>query len=109
MISKELLSEVIPIGGNNIELIELVENEITVLYRVGGWSYYNVHELANRCKEWALTNGYKLLDQCNAVVVTDLNDSELHIEDEDFKIPYKISRVFQACEWILENKRKGTE
>jgi len=63
----------------------------------------NVSEFIHiRCKVWAFAKGYKLLDECNSIVVTNLRDMELHIEDDDFDTPYVMQRIAKACQWIIK-------
>lgn len=64
--------------------------------------FMSIYEFAFKCKEWAYIKGFKLLDECNAIIITSLVDRELHIVDNDFKLPYKIERIIKACNWILE-------
>ena len=65
MISKELLSEVL--NKNVDQLIidsKVIENNLSasrstadIAYRINyDWFYINIHELAHKCKEWAIVN-----------------------------------------------------
>lgn len=106
MISKELLGEVF--NQKILCVKDIKDGYLNYKYRYMQDEYVyaciNIYELAHKCKEWALDKGYKLLDECHAIIITDLNDIEINIIDDDFNFPYKLERVFKACHWILDNQ-----
>lgn len=108
--SKELLSKVL-----DTIVLDIKISEDLLLYtsyekpNIGNWRAINIYKLQHKMKEWAYSKGFKILDECNAIIITTLTDREVHIEDEDFKIPYKLDRVFKACEWVYKEINKWTE
>jgi hypothetical protein len=107
MISKELLSEVL--GANVVELdkfsLDINSNiEFTLRdYLSNGDTYHiiNRYELAHKCKEWARdkhdctvsSSIYKEYSKCWAISF-----------DESFVAPTEAEAIFQACQWILDQK-----
>ena len=72
----------------------------------GGWSSHNIYELMYKCKEWAVKNGFWL----SSWVVQDKtgraeveNVETLKIIDR-FSCKTEPEAVFEACQWILDNK-----
>ena len=69
----------------------------------------NLYELAHKCKEWVLDEGYWITIGIGATTQlvltskgTTILDSELYrIEDKDLT---EHEAVFKACEWILKQK-----
>ena len=117
MISKELYEEVQKdyIDFKNITQDEYIiifnKEEETVEY-VNKHTWYeadsiSIYKLAHRCKEWALTNKYKI------VIYSDDSSEwycQVQLVDVD-KQPKEWSvaqtepgSTFKACQWILDNK-----
>jgi hypothetical protein len=109
-ISKELLSEVL---GCKLDIDEQLQpNEIEYIEKVGSRLYYryiNIYELANKCKEWAYTKNYFLFSGHGAISAScevnhrtaspgKINPQEIVLADTESEA------VFEACQWILENK-----
>ena len=66
----------------------------------------NIYELAHKCKEWALKNGYKLHDYAHSIVIVNLNmNIEYSVIDDNFNNVYDVERFFKACEWIMEQTK----
>ena len=128
MISKELLSEVLVV---ELEKTQNILNPIPVgkekgsdvlFYWIKGQTLFhgcesiNIHELAYKCKEWAWNNGgyvidihYTWLGFGTVVISITKNRIPVHIileEKSGFEFPLEPKYVFQACQWILENKDK---
>lgn len=109
VINKELLSEVL---GLEKEAYNIETKGNMIWYSAYDKDYecdlldieINIYELAHKCKVWAYEQGFKILDECNAIIITDLLDKEVYIIDDNFKTPYDIKRVFKSCQWILDNK-----
>ena len=101
MISEKLLSEVlrtdneviaVELTGNNIFWTEPKETEYA--------KCINIHELAHKCKEWALQYKYELLSgylSGNGYVV-------VMEQRRTWFAPTEVEAVFKACEYILEQK-----
>lgn len=105
MISKELLSEVL---NASIYYMEMQSKNIIVHYDKGMPLMYddsiNIYELAHKCKEWAYNKGY--------IIKTDIaGEWELYnfknggIFDTQNSSSEQQS-VFDACQYILDNKDK---
>ena len=108
MISRELLSEIIGDGEVYITK-EIVRNEYR--YKNLNWCYaedtyesINIHELAHKCKEWAVSNNYGILSgfdwnknpKADVAEINSLDDSIEFIADTE------LEAIFKACEWINE-------
>jgi len=111
--SKELLSEVL--GIDTISDYEFDSNLITIYYIDDedrrDYGLINIHELAHKCKEWALKKGYWLSSWHE-------NRKSFCYVDEFIKIPATCvtqtidadtepEAIFKACEWILEQRDKS--
>lgn len=119
MISKELLSEVL-----NFDSIYNVENGVTscrnvtafatikITYFIGKedepkYKHVNVHELAHKCKEWAVKKGYVLIEYPLIVKIHKEGEIEATESISDLTTTLHAPlRVFEACQWILERKDK---
>ena len=123
MISKELLSKVL--GYEVKEVLGMLENSAnkTILSYIfedaslnEGKRIINIYELANKCKEWALNKGYRLLSGFDEKEYEDSPNVEYscivnHIyceggcrSDNNFNSYSEPEAIFKACQWILENK-----
>ena len=120
MISKELLSEIFPHGENSIQTIDIANNELAVLYSMGGWVYHNIYELAHKCKEWALGKSFAIYTMPTLTERkwgnTSIRIYHFHSAGKDRIIgkTFKDGRVeadtepeaiLKACEWILEEMK----
>jgi hypothetical protein len=109
MISKELLSEVFK--ENVISIDGTIGNNLTFTSFDNMWSgeytkhVINIHELAHKCKEWALSknvsieSGLPYKTRATSAVF-DSNEGFL----EGFEAETEPMAIFQACQWILEQK-----
>jgi hypothetical protein len=125
IISKELFSEVL--GIEFLQIVtdsKVIENNLKrglsssmIAYREGiEWSYINIHELAHKCKEWALIRGHCLQScihdngsyegvYCVCEILTpiygssSLFDALLKTTDAETEP----EAIFKACQWILNN------
>lgn len=100
IISKELLSKVLEVDviSRNIKSNIVYYNGI---YDCGS---INIHELAHKCKEWALKD-YEIHS-----AIVDVNKAycevfSTRIEELEFEAPTEPEAIFKACEWLLENKK----
>jgi hypothetical protein len=110
IISKELLSEVLEeavisieaIGINGIHICSnrgLLHTEYTL----------NIHELAHKCKEWAIEKGYEIVETAFMIRIRRVGQDKQKIweyprEMQDAGIYFSPSFTFKACQWIYDNK-----
>ena len=110
MISEKLLSEVLGIDTTTIKGVELDENVVVVWqgiqntfpYKLHSGKEINIHELAHKCKEWALQYKYELLSgylSGNGYVV-------VMEQRRSWFAPTEPEAIFKACEYILNQKAK---
>lgn len=125
MISKELLSEVLGVTlqtstdfetsyspvWNNLEL-HLCGTELSYVKTPSTKGknpikrYINIHELSNKCKEWALKEELYILAsfQLNTKAICEIQP----FEDVENRIKCyaktEPEAVFAACQWVLDNK-----
>lgn len=132
MISKELLSEVLGLDVYEddkkfSELLKINSISDNVNYDIrflkdieNGWTeaignrWINTHELAHKCKEWALRNNFCIIsatftseeDDIEENLIKDVNYAwaELHNEDKLFRADTEPKAIFKACQWILEKQ-----
>lgn len=85
---------------------ETIENNIT--FKQGSSiSCINIHDLANKCKEWANEEGYSIATRLMTYKwFIDLYRYESKKpKEKDFEMfDTEPEAIFKACEWILENK-----
>lgn len=109
MINKEILMAVL---NTDFDWHGIDQNTLSY-----GWEKYtpvksmNIYELANKCKEWALANGYSIETRpYNDYGYTDwfiiMYDSETKIADrKEFDLSKsEPEAVFMVCQYILDNK-----
>jgi hypothetical protein len=108
-ISKELLSEV---SGHKVtEIYGIVGNEVR--YETSDFEIHmkfspfkcsiNIYELAHKCKEWAIKQNLVLSSW-----MATKNDARCEIGNYEtyFIAQTESEAIFNACQWILENKDK---
>lgn len=127
MISKELLSEVLQSSkyltikrtGNIVDILD-IDEENSLNYSLekqiflGGRNKnvvhrINVHELAHRCKEWALRMGFSIETKLSGVEIIRQSTGVIeaviqNMSQHDSFIPYDPFYDIKACQWILDNK-----
>lgn len=123
-ISKELLLEIMPLDENT-EWEDYYQTKInnslsvgysySLLYKgkiVGcGANHINIYEFASKCKKWANTKGYIIIDfidenndefwSCR-IYRNGLNDG---YEEEIAYCMEDYNAIINACEWILNNEK----
>ena len=127
MISRELLSEVF---NKKVREFAIDKNELRLIYEddkkeIPDLHYINIHELAHKCKEWAIKDGYSIVsaiaignEYTNAKIkyeeygkfipayrtVNGKNDYQeiLYKETDYFEADTEPEAIFKACQWILE-------
>ena len=104
IISKELLSEVL--DGDTELLNGKIEQEINSSYIVVGLGIrINIYELAHKCKEWAIKNGYYLTIYNDAIDIVLKTNCKIVENITDGSFNYSPMLVFKACNWILEQNK----
>ena len=118
MLSKELLSEILTDtqhmdvekiievnkSGNEVYFTASVMNVNTKTYATIK-RYFNIHELAHECKEWASEMEYSLdsviehIADIRFCIATDRLGNYKTFNDEA-----EPEAIFKACQWILDNK-----
>lgn len=111
MISKELLSEVF--GEKRVILdYEVSINKTEIHYGhkdIDEDGFINIYELANKCKEWALSQGYMMkienhyLNSIQIQIRKSVANSK-YIEPWKKTFKSEVEAVIKACQWILDNK-----
>ena len=117
MISKELLSEVMPewmaiesSGKYTYEYgFDAIEFTLSFNDALGGKSLsygkINIHELAHKCKEWAYAKGYDLYSTNGWAGLDPVGgDGGSCYWIDEFTSDTEPEAIFKACQWILENK-----
>ena len=111
MISKELLNEVLNIEVAYLEYIDRSKN-IEFRESQGLLKKINIYELAHICKEWASKLGFHLTSHTisyEAVLSKGYCQTHhVHHIDRESDKPFRgltePEAIFEACQWILENK-----
>ena len=123
MTSKELLSEVMKKEGKYVESNLCYFEEFSSCMQgitfkgTSHREYWNIYELAHKCKEWATENKYTILTENmypNGYFAYVLSN-EQSIEQCGYLCEHKVIKdiphnktepesIFAACQWILENK-----
>ena len=111
--SKELLSEVLGLKTNLVEIDEARNNVFYYCNKFGRITgEINIYELAHKCKEWALSKNYEI-------------ESSLFVDGNKKRIGYsqvlrkespmlqktadtEPKATFKACEWIMEQTKCGS-
>ena len=106
MISKKLLSEVlgyVPFKVSEMERPSSVGIKLLIIENEDGTvrAYWNIHELAHKCKEWALQYKYEFLSGYLSgrgyVVVME--------QRRTWYADTEVEAIFKACEWLLKAKQ----
>ena len=122
MISKELLSEVL--GIRTIVMAPILEPNSKIGYLVYGsqntiqevkknHKQINIYELAHKCKEWAISNGYNLWsgyapkDKKFAVNFYLIKEN-IEIDCDESLADTEPEAIFKACQWILDNVKTNS-
>lgn len=110
IISKELLSKVLGVDAYETRYIKGLD-PTKVLYYIKGKGLYreiNIHELAHKCKLWALNldEDSEIIDSCTMEMkikskLKIVGFAELHNNNCRFTADSEVEAIFKACEWIL--------
>ena len=102
MISKELLSAVLNCDITSVNIDSQFKNYIIV----NKHRTMNIYELAHECKKWAWSEGYGLEELAFGVELYELIEGNVSniLKGFEKSKPYNVNLIFQACQWILNNK-----
>lgn len=117
IISVELLSEVLDREIFNVEISNDIKNRPDVYFN----DYeddINIHELAHKCKEWAIKQEFvdtiSSLQFREEYYKEDLYDGRACVFYADKETPpmifeegSEIEAIFKACEWILDQTKES--
>ena len=121
MISKELLSiiksEELSIVNADFISCKLKNKEIVIKCKylhtkLTPTFYYNIYELAHKCKEWASINSYALESSVHMQPKrSSVAGCQIHWRYETEDLPYfeagsEPEAIFAACQWILTKDSK---
>ena len=113
--TKELLQEILEFTSGNVWIKELESkyNGFEYLCNIGSWTTISEFELAFKCKDYALRNGYILDSQSRGycrgrgICFVYLDDWTSEFPEhclESFCEDSEIESIFSAAEWIRLNK-----
>ena len=109
MVSKELLSEVLKYKVYKVSLLNKDKVHINVTGDTEKYTpntmQYNIYELAHKCKEWALKQGYFIYSTNELAYIKTLNLEILPNVFSNGEDDETIC-IFKACEWILNEIKK---
>ncbi len=109
IISKELCGEVIGIPCNAIQSISIGKSIVSVRKINGIVEEYNIYEVAHKCKEYLLDEGYYIVIHPFKVELFEKDSNEFmrdfHYPIKSKAIPYNINREIEACQWIYDNEK----
>ena len=112
-ISKELLSEVLGYEALPTQVSTKELQYIDKRRKHGAFHpcYINIHELAHKCKEWALSKEYKLLSMSKECFLYDTKElydvsEQLNQWSEWFDAETEVEAIFKACQWIYEQQKE---
>ncbi len=104
MPSKELLIEVL-----NLDKVLHISIQNNIIYywcdglEIKHRNSINIYELAHKCKEWALRQGY-LIDTRNQGMTTVIYKSKIVFVATSEQGDDALKSDFKACEWIFAQK-----
>jgi len=114
MISKELLKEVLGNRSHSLKVYGINNQHFDVI--LNGRDFQdeklNKHELANECKEWALTKGYEVHSNIGNNLTEKVKGYWKLCYERTGKpvknMMYETCEsepeaIFKACQWILDN------
>lgn len=116
MISRELLSEVLSeeYSPRLAEWMEIKDNCLRTYYDCGNHDSkgrptglgieINIHELAFKCKEWAVSKRWILHEVRNLKEYIIYFSGDCREPSDDFRADTEPEAIFKACAWIKDNK-----
>lgn len=113
--TKELLQEILEFTSGNVWIRELESrnNDFEYLCNIGSWTTISEFELAFKCKDYALRNGYILDSQSRGycrgkgICLIFIDDWTSEFPEhclESFCEDSEIEAIFRAAGWVLLNK-----
>ncbi len=108
-ISKELLCEVYEYDdGREIFDICLEDNDVKFSYSHKDFGedeeVINIHELAHKCKEWAIKDDYFIDSSINGVCAMAIISTKEGQVGRNHIMDSEPEAIFKACQWIKDNK-----
>lgn len=102
MIHKDLLGSIFGVELLRVEQIN--KNTIIFYWKDFAWfekrSRINIFELSFICKEWALKQGFEIVEEFERVRVISLDQTRY---TKDFNSNnYNVEKIFLACKWIFD-------
>ena len=111
-ISTELASAVLGKEVTKCSLINKSRNSINITYFEDKEDFntiyreWNIYEFAFKCKEWAYNQGYTLKSEIDGCLVCK-KTSFMSSEEDWVSDVSEIEAVIKACEYILQQSKKG--
>ena len=111
IISKELLSEVFNKEVEYVESNLCYFEEYTscmqgITFKDEPRTYWNIHELAHKCKEWARAKGYELYSAYIDINASICELFGINFIELEFNSDTEPEAILKACQWILDNKEQ---
>ena len=109
IISKELLSEVLGIDKRLCSTPELIDNTLffDTLSNVGEHqNYINIHELAYKCKELAISKGWVLHEVRNLKEYIVYFSGDGRNPSDDYRSNTEPEAIFKATSYIMEQLKQ---
>ena len=107
-ISRELLSAIIGLHIYNCKPVRQTTIIRYVFDAIGEKrdSSINIHELAFKCKEWALSKGYSYVGNNGLLNIYSGDNKMVAITNDKIGYYFDVNIDFIACEWILKEITK---
>ena len=106
LISKELLSEVVE--KLIITHVALRNNEVwysSYEPTNGKWTSINIYELAHKCKVWAKSKHYNIIETSEDKYWVIHMKHNIALSFNYGMIEHTGDSIFSCCQWIKENKK----
>lgn len=114
--SKELISEVL---SKEVEEERFIDSNSLTYVNSGIYEDINIYELAHKCREWALSEGYIIEVGVHPTIKKDRSDRDYFYKITTDRGQRLISKfveiiktepeaVFKACELVLEQTKCGS-
>ena len=114
--SKELISEVL---SKEVEEERFIDSNSLTYVNSGIYEDINIYELAHKCREWALSEGYIIEVGVHPTIKKDRSDrdyfykittdrGQILVSKFDEIIKTEPEAIFKACELVLEKTKCGS-
>lgn len=116
-VSKDLLSKVLFDGKYKLKIDETVDAGTIILIRdeeeIEINEFINIYELAHKCKEWAVLQGYNVTSKVTirggrSCKTQSIATARLTTDTSVFKVygaNTEPQSIFKACQWIMDNQK----